>query len=426
MTNPNSPSTLFDQAATATMITRYWDAIQLYTDILAQTEPNSTDENIRQMRLNALEKRSYLLRLLGEQEAALAGYEQYYLEAGSSEKAVKALVEIARQRSRLGQYQLGLDTLKEALTLAEALNYTAGRADVLGVTGFILSNLSRLEDSLGYHLKALPLYEQLRDQKGQMVTHNRMGVVYARMGFPDKAIISFRSCLNFARQIEDQEYIVYALGNLGETYQQLFNMEQATIYHREGLAVAMSTRLGSLEVDNSRNLGIDLIQSGWVDDGIAYLHHAMKLARETGQNELYFQTLDSLALAYIEHGELEKGFGFAQELKKIVEERKLKGEHARVLHTLGIYYQKKGEVVPAQQCWQQALFLAHETNQRVLVWQIHAGLAQVAPNPDLAAVHNRIAAEVIQQIAYPIEDVALRNNYLNAPPIKAVLDQVKA
>ena len=73
--------------------------------------------------------------------------------------------------------------------------------------------------------------------------------------------------------------------------------------------------------------------------------------------------------------------------------------------------------------WHRALFLAHETDRRTLLWQLHAGLAEIADNESLALVHYRIAGEVLRQMAEPIEDDSLRETFLNASPIKYILDK---
>jgi hypothetical protein len=78
----------------------------------------------------------------------------------------------------------------------------------------------------------------------------------------------------------------------------------------------------------------------------------------------------------------------------------------------------------AQQFWQQALFLAHETGRRMLLWQVHAALAEIAPSPALGTVHNRIAGEIIEQILHPIKDETLRQTFLQADPVRAVLERL--
>jgi hypothetical protein len=91
---------------------------------------------------------------------------------------------------------------------------------------------------------------------------------------------------------------------------------------------------------------------------------------------------------------------------------------------LGLYHRQTGDSDSAEQMWQQTLFLAHEVNNRNLLWKTHAALAHNATLFELAQVHRRIAVEIIRQIAEPISDAALQQKFLSAPPIKAVLNGV--
>ncbi|VAW34309.1 hypothetical protein MNBD_CHLOROFLEXI01-2610, partial [hydrothermal vent metagenome] len=83
-----------------------------------------------------------------------------------------------------------------------------------------------------------------------------------------------------------------------------------------------------------------------------------------------------------------------------------------------------GNLSTAEEQWHQALFLAHETENRMILWQLHAALAQIAELPNLATVHIRIAAEVIYQIAEPFTDEALKTGFLTAVPVTAVLNKL--
>ena len=79
----------------------------------------------------------------------------------------------------------------------------------------------------------------------------------------------------------------------------------------------------------------------------------------------------------------------------------------------------------ARQLWQQAVLVAHEAGKHMLIWQLHAALAQIAPTSELGLIHFRMAAEMIEQVIYPIENKALRRKFLEAKPVQDVLSQVK-
>ena len=95
--NLSDPRPILEQATAAANANEYLKAIQLYNDVLVATVPRSNDQQIREARLTALRERGRLFTLLGQPQAALASYEQYYAEADKSMHAVDALVAIGNQ-----------------------------------------------------------------------------------------------------------------------------------------------------------------------------------------------------------------------------------------------------------------------------------------------------------------------------------------
>ena len=66
--------------------------------------------------------------------------------------------------------------------------------------------------------------------------------------------------------------------------------------------------------------------------------------------------------------------------------------------------------------------LAAQTSvDRGILWKLHAAMSHVADNEQIAAVHLNIAAEFIRQTAEPLQDERLRQSFLFAPPVLAVL-----
>lgn len=426
----NTPKQLLEQAELAAEKKEYWDAINLLTEVLTHTDPHSEDQDEKEMRLKALRERGVIFEFLGEQEAALASYEQYYLEAGTSQHAVDALILIGNQRTYMAHVDKAMEALHEALHLAEALNYTAGRAKSLGGTGLANIHLGRYEEAVSNFRKSLALLEQIGDRSEQAICWNRMGISHLRLGAIDKAIVDFRESSQLilqipSRNLRDLRTGVNALNNLGECYQNLFDMDKALTYHQEGLKLVDTYNLPSMQNDLSRNLGVDLYYLGRVEEGISYLENALTVSRETNKPDIELQSLYSLAIAEIERGNLEKGEAYAQELKSLAESRKTRGYQADGYHAIGLVHKGKGEIEEAQQVWQQALFLAHETGRRMLMWRIHSDLASIGSNKALADVHNRIASEIILQILEPIEDETLCQTFLDAEPVRAIFDKLE-
>ncbi len=413
-----------EQARLATQDGRFWDAVDQYTEILANTDPQTSDPNVKNTRLVSLKERGDLLGELGEQIAALAAYEQYYLEAGTSQQAVEALVLIGIRSRGLGQYGRSVTACQEALDLSTALNYTPGRAKALVGLGGTYLLQGEVNLAINYLNQANALFEQLSDVYGQARSSNQIGIAYATTGHFHKAIQAFEKSLVLARQIERHSGLVACLNNLGECYQLLFATDKALDCHQEGLTLAESAEFRLLEADLCRNLGLDLMQKERWSESLAYLQRAKTLAEEIRAPEIYFHTLYALARFHLAQGEAE-GREYAQVLlESTTEPGRSRWHQANGLYVLGCYEQIVGNASSAEELWQRAIFLAHETENRVLLWQLHAALARIAQQPNLASVHNRIAAEVIQQIAEPFTDEALKAGFLGAEPVAAVLNQL--
>jgi tetratricopeptide (TPR) repeat protein len=426
--NSDPPTKLLEQAEAAEKSRKHLEAVQFYAELLEQTSAKSDDETTREARWTALREKGRIFTLLGEPEAALAAFEQYFAEAGKSRHAVDALVAIGNQCAYMNLTDRAIAAHRDALRLAENLNYTAGKAMAFGGMGLVYGFLDRSADALNYLRKSLQLLEQVGDKNEQARCWNRVGVAHVHLGELDKAIEAFQSAYRIANESDQFEPValetaIISLNNLGECYQILFDMEQALHHHRQGLVMAEGIELPYLEADLLRNIGFELSLVGQVEEGLIYLQRSLQLSIETNQPDIEVQALYSLALAHFRFGNLKEAEQYAQNLRDLSDINSNQGYLAESLHVLGLLEKERGEVLAAQGLWQEASFLAHETGRRMLLWRLHAALANIAQNPQLASVHNRIAAEIIQQIAQPIEDERLREKFLAAGPVRNVLDK---
>lgn len=396
-------------------------AVRLYADLVTQTSGLANEPGMREIRLEALRENGRLQRLLGQQQAALACFQQLYMDVGSGEQAVDALALLANQYNSMGRYDEALQACREAIQLTEALNYTAGRAVAFQALGRAYAHQGRSEEAISNMRKALALFEQLGNRPETARTHNWIGIVCIDLGHIDKAIHAFRQALEYASDISDVLRCT-VLNNLGECFQYLFDFEQALAYHRQALQIIRQLKLVTPEDDVVRNLGVDLCRIGQIEEGIAHLYDALRLTESNGNQDVRLQVLDSLVLAEIQRDRPDAALQHAQTLKIEAEKVKARHHQARALYAVGLCYQHLSEAVTAEQMWHQALFLAHETQQQGLIWQIHARLAEIVGIAPLAETHNRIAAEVIDQIVYPIEDENLRQKFLQAPGVRAVME----
>ncbi|MCB0013287.1 MAG: hypothetical protein KDE34_15350, partial [Anaerolineales bacterium] len=239
----------------------------------------------------------------------------------------------------------------------------------------------------------------------------------------DKAIRAYERAYSLATRAGEQGMAtaILALNNLGEAYQGLFAMDKALEQHRKALELAATVPF-PFTSDLYRNLGVDLLALGDIDNCIAHLYRALAAAEESDEPEIELQVLYSLAMAELERDQLDVAADHVDLLQQKAEAAKAQGALASAYYARGALARRRGEDRLAIQAWQQALFLAHETGQRFLIWNTHCELGQLADDADLCQVHCRIASGVIHQIADPIEDDELRQRFLNDSKVKMILE----
>lgn len=420
-----APPQLLQQAQEAQSLEHYGQAIHLYEELLAQIDRESADAALKEIRLTALREQGLLWHRLGNQQAGLERLERYYLEAGTSRRAIDALALIGRQHSMMGQHQKALGAHREALQLATALNDTEGRAKAYSGIGLALWGIGRMEETMPNLEKALALFGQLNDFAEQRRVWNQLGNAYLDLGKIDKAIAAYRTSLQLDSHNIDIWHQAIVLGNLGEAYQCLFDMEQALVHHEEAMRLAEMIDAPSAVADICRNIGVDLVALDELERGIEHLYTALTLSEDTGQPDIKMQTLYRLVLAELQQGNIDTAREHAIALRQMAEVAQATGYLADAYHALGLCHNFLGEESMARQYWQQAVLVSHEAGKYMLIWQLHAALAHISLTPELAIIHYRMAAEMIEQVIYPIEDKSLRSKFLAAEAVQVVLAQVK-
>ena len=397
----------------------YLAAMRQFTIFLRQIEPLTTKPHFHAARLEALAHLGTLQNRMGRRDEALASFEQYVGEARTARERAFGLSQLGLQTIRLDRLAAGLGLLEEALRQAESINYSHGRAHAFLGLGVGLLHYGRHEEALTQINTALSLFEQLADRPEIARAGNVRGIIFAQQGALDKAIQSFITASDHARELGRYDRAII-LGNLGEAYQTLFDLEKALFTHRQALQLAAGTPIPTIGIDLRRNIGVTLCHLGKYEDGISYLESSLAEARRYQQGFLLGQIIVSLGLAECRRGNLTRAEEHGRMLLAQSEQHDQRARQAQALHLLGLCAGKRGDHETAEQQWQQALFLAHETGQQALLWQIHAALAKISTNTGLATTHWRIAWEVIEQIIYPIQDEKLRHTFLNAPAVREV------
>ncbi len=357
-----------------------------------------------------------------EYDTGMETADRWLIDTRRANGRVDALLSQARMWDRKGELDRALELIDEANQAATINGYARGLATASRFRADILWERGDSEAGLVLLKQALATYERLRDMDGQILTLISIGIVHYLTGRLLGAIQTTLRAAHLCESVSDLAHVWIAYNNLGEYYQQTYAMEKALFYHEK----ARSIHPGPLDSDLIRNLGVDLVAVGRAEEGLVQLRQALIVAAQRGDKDNMLQVITSLADALYHTGEVAEARTLALQL--LDEGRKLGSERhmLRASLILGYCAKSDGDSIAAQHYFQDGFMLAQQTGDKTMIWQTHAALAEMLAEeqPALAAVHQTIAADMLNSIALSIEDRELRDIFRNAPPIARVLHAI--
>ena len=423
-TTPTEYEEMLATAKTAVSDHKYHRAADVYKELLPLLDNQTETMESRKMLTDVLTSYGSVCRLLGELDNAVSLWKRAEKTAVNEGQEFRIFICTGAIYIRMGKAQEALTYHQRALEIARAHD---NRTWLAIANSNIISSYKHngdIDNAILSAETAVAIYEQLGDVDGQVQTFVRLALIYDFLGQFDKNIITLRKAEQLARKHNIQRNLTVILNNLGECYRYLYAMEDALACHQEGLEIASTLHLQAVAIDLTRNLGVDLIALDNAEQGITYLWSAIMQSRQKEMVDVMQQSLFSLSLAEITDGDQEMARQHIAELSALADKIDCTTYRADALYALGLYHQKMSDFKMAYKLLNEVCLLTSETRRSVRLWQAHAALASLAEDDNLAAIHNRIAAETIRQIADPIEDERLRETFLNAEPIRAVLDKV--
>jgi len=140
------------------------------------------------------------------------------LEEEKSEVYIEALVRIGEIQWQRGNYDVAIPTLERA----RDLGLRHARMDLSGwairFIGNVLFDQGFPDQAENHYLRALGIFNELKDKKGIARCYNNLGVANAERGYYDKALDYYNRALDYYKDINDIVGEGAVINNLGEIY----------------------------------------------------------------------------------------------------------------------------------------------------------------------------------------------------------------
>ncbi len=229
---------------------------------------------------------------------------------------------------------------KEAIDLAEPINYAKGKAEGYRTFAFTLIRLSRHHEALEYCEKSLPLFESLNDLDGQASIYGYYGIIQRSLGNYAASLEYLFKFLELSQQTGNKEAESLSYYHLGITYKYLGDYETALNYLLQGMSTTQPEFITySMSKGLSlKQIGVIYFEMGDFTNAVDYYHQSLILTRIAGDKWGEAGCLDSIGFIHFKLKEYEKALEFCSLALSISESvGDKKGQSNALFHSGDIY-----------------------------------------------------------------------------------------
>ena len=182
-----------------------------------------------------------------------------------------------------GKYKEALPFLLESSQLTTT---KVGKAGSLLNVGNAYLNLGELKNAADYHLKALTVFEEIKNERGQSFCLNSLGIDYIKLRQYDAAEKYLIRSEKLKERLEDKRGFIECWVNLGEVYEQTKRPERALQYLNKALALAQELKLLREEAKINLSIGLILRERGKGEEAVGNFNEALRLGSKVADSVL--------------------------------------------------------------------------------------------------------------------------------------------
>ncbi|MEW5937027.1 MAG: tetratricopeptide repeat protein [Candidatus Thermoplasmatota archaeon] len=232
------------------------------------------------------------------------------LEGESCDEEARILCVLGGLMDKTGDYDRGIEVLKEALAVAERLGNRTELAHAYHGLGGLFLSRSRFDDAVRYLKEALSIRRELGAEMDISKSLNNLGIAHWYMGDLEMALRCLEESLAIKSKVGDRQGVATAYSNIGMVHRNKGNLEKALECHFKSLE--MKRKIGDkYGIGNScHNIGVTYEDLGDWDLALAYLEESLAIRQQIGDKNGIANAYNSIGLIYGYKGEYAKALDF--------------------------------------------------------------------------------------------------------------------
>ena len=219
--------------------------------------------------------------------------------------------------------------------------------------------------------KALALFREQKDRKGEAITLGLIGNCYKRLGELGRALDFLQRALAMKRELGDRVEEGKTLSHLGLLHWEMGQYPPAIDYLNNAIALGRQLNDRVLEASSRNNLGLVYDELGEYRRSLAEYYQALELYKGTDFERGISDAIGNLGGTNLLLGEYKEALRYYQQALAIDERLKLKAETSLDLGNIALCYLGLGRIDESIQHFDRALKLARDASlkKEEALWQ---------------------------------------------------------
>jgi two-component system sensor histidine kinase/response regulator len=226
------------------------------------------------------------------------------LSSSLGQEKVDLLNELSYQYSMNVEYEKCYNYAKQALALANEINYEKGKGDALNRFGNYYHSVSEFDKALDYFLQALQIREKINDSIGISSSYSNVALIYYAFNDLDKTIEYTERALQITEEINDKQAEATACNNLSVFWMEKGNFEKSKQYALRALDLYKAVGLKRGMGDAMNNLGDLYVELKDYSSAIIYHMRSLAIYEEVNDPSRIANSKMNIGQLYYKRGRL--------------------------------------------------------------------------------------------------------------------------
>jgi tetratricopeptide (TPR) repeat protein len=304
----------------------------------------------------------------------------------------------------------------------QADDESALAADVFNNLGYMHGLQGEPEESAGWHMKSLQVYEKLNDRAGQAKTLDNIASLYYNLSKFDQAIYYQQKCISIRKNTDDHYGLAIAYSNISQMYLAIDSADDAFSYQQLGMKNAQTC--GSKKLIAQSHIALSLLYSKQGDSKNAMEEElkAIVLLEEIGDKEMLSRRYIAAGIGY---GMLQDSLAAIENFNKaiVLSEELHNRENLRdVYASINIFYRERKDYHKAYDNYRKYIKYRDSIVNDETIAKINETQTRYETEKKDAQIKQLTDEQLIQQLQLEKQKAIINGNLLAAKEKESEID----